>query len=152
MPVPQSPLTVLTRAQVRDVDRRAIEEYGLPSVVFMENAGRNAAELLRELGIDGHVSICCGKGNNAGDGFVVARHLENAGIQVEVLLAAPSQTLTGDAAIHFAILRRAGTPMIEPPEPSADIGAVWKIKLQRADWIVDGILGTGKRSSAASAF
>ena len=67
----------MSRDEVRAVDRRAIEEYGIPGVVLMENAGRGAAELLVELGIDGPVIICAGRGNNGGDGFVIARHLEN---------------------------------------------------------------------------
>jgi NAD(P)H-hydrate repair Nnr-like enzyme with NAD(P)H-hydrate epimerase domain len=70
----------LTREQVRDVDRHAIDDYGMLGLVLMENAGRNSAELLRSLGIKGPVAICCGKGNNGGDGFVIARHLEIAGV------------------------------------------------------------------------
>ena len=61
----------LTREQVRDVDRLAIDDYGMLGLVLMENAGRNSAELLRTLGISGRVTICCGKGNNGGDGFVM---------------------------------------------------------------------------------
>jgi NAD(P)H-hydrate epimerase len=140
LPAPQFSLT---RDQVRDVDRRAIGEYGMPGLVLMENAGRNAAALLLQLGIDGPVVICCGKGNNAGDGFVVARHLENAGIEVAVLPAVPSATLSGDAAVNFGILRRAGTVVIEPP--AAGIESLWRTELARADWIVDALLGTGTR-------
>ena len=73
--------TPLSREQVRDVDRRAISEYGMPGVVLMENAGRGAAELLIELGIAGRVVICAGKGNNGGDGYVIARHLRNRGFR-----------------------------------------------------------------------
>jgi NAD(P)H-hydrate epimerase len=140
---------VLTRAQVRDVDRCAIEQYGLPGIVLMENAGRNAASLLLELGIQGQVAICCGKGNNAGDGFVMARHLENCGVDVVVLLAVPSSVLRGDAAINFAVLSRAGTPVVEP---SADVASVWKEKLSRADWIVDALLGTGMHGALREPF
>src|SRR6266404_1860869 len=76
----------LTRDRVRDVDRRAFAEYGLPGVVLMENAGRGAAELLVPLGVSGRVVICAGKGNNGGDGYVIARHLELRGIATTVLL------------------------------------------------------------------
>lgn len=131
---------VLTRAQVRDVDRRAIDEYGLPGLVLMENAGRNAAELLQRLGVHGPVVICCGKGNNAGDGFVIARHLENSGVDVRVLLAASSASLSGDAAVNFGVLKRAGTPVVDAPD---DIASTWRDDLVRADWIVDALLGTG---------
>src|SRR5271155_5836037 len=96
----------LTRAQVRDIDRRAIEEFGVPGVVLMENAGRGAAEILLSLGAGGPVAICCGKGNNGGDGFVIARHLDNHGLAVRVLLFARPDELTGDAEINFDIVRR----------------------------------------------
>jgi NAD(P)H-hydrate epimerase len=131
----------LTRAQVRDVDRRAIDEYGLTGLVLMENAGRNAAELLLQLGIHGPVVICCGKGNNAGDGFVLARHLEIAAVPVSVLLAAPSSSLIGDALVNFGVLRRAGTRIVEPSD--GGIAGAWSRELAQADWIVDALLGTG---------
>lgn len=132
---------VLTRAQVRDVDRRAIDGYGLTGLVLMENAGRNAAELLLQLGINGPVMICCGKGNNAGDGFVLARHLENAGVPVNVLLAVPSSSLSGDALVNFGVLRRAGTRIVEPSD--FGITRIWQPELAQADWVVDALLGTG---------
>ena len=144
-----SPPLVLTRAQVREVDRRAIEDYGLPGLVLMENAGRNTADLLRELGIHGPVVICCGKGNNAGDGFVVARHLVNCGFDVRVLLATASSSITGDAATNFAVLRRAGISVVEA---HADIVTAWRAELARADWIVDALLGTGTQGTVREPF
>lgn len=145
-----SPLPlVLTRAQVREIDRRAIDDYGLPGLVLMENAGRNAAHLLRELGIGGPVVICCGKGNNAGDGFVMARHLENNGFDVRVLLSTPASSFTGDAATNFAVLQRAGTPFVEAP---ADIMTAWRGELAGADWIVDALLGTGTQGLVREPF
>ena len=143
-----APLT-LTRAQVREVDRRASDDYGLAGLVLMENAGRNAAELLQKLGICGPVVLCCGKGNNAGDGFVIARHLENSGVEVRVLLATPSSSFTDDAAVNFAVLRRAGTPIVEAP---ADIATAWRDELARADWIVDALLGTGTQGTVREPF
>ena len=144
-----SPPCVLTRAQVREVDRRAGDDYGIPGLVLMENAGRSAADLLRELGIHGPVVICCGKGNNAGDGFVIARHLENHGLDVRVLLATPTSSITGDAAANFAVLRRAGTRVVEAP---ADIVTAWRDELARADWIVDALLGTGTQGTVREPF
>ena len=129
-------LRPLTREAVRDVDRRAIEEFGMLGIVLMENAGRNSAELLKSLGIDGRVVVCCGKGNNGGDGFVIARHLENEGIDVKVLLSVPATSLTGDAAANLKILERAQTPLILPPFE-------WDRELADAAWIVDALLGTG---------
>src|SRR5882757_2412052 len=96
----------LTRAEVRELDRRAIEEFGVPGVVLMENAGRGAAEVLRSLGTPGPVVICCGKGNNGGDGFVIARHLDNTGVAVSVWLFARPEELTGDAAVNYHIIER----------------------------------------------
>lgn len=145
-----TPPTVLTRDQVREVDRRAIEDYGLIGLVLMENAGRNAASLLQQLGINGPVVICCGKGNNGGDGFVIARHLENAGVDVKVLMAVPSSSLTGDAAVNFHILQQAGTRVVEPPVE--DQHAFWSQELTRADWVVDALLGTGLQGELREPF
>jgi NAD(P)H-hydrate epimerase len=77
----------LSRAEVRDLDRRAIDEFGVPGVVLMENAGRGAAELLMRLNPDRQpVNILCGPGNNGGDGFVIARHLDFHGYPVHIWL------------------------------------------------------------------
>ncbi len=141
---------VLTRAQVRDVDRRAIEQYGMSGLVLMENAGRNAAQLLLQLGINGDVVICCGKGNNAGDGFVIARHLENAGSSVTVLLAGPSTSLAGDAAVNFGVLQKSGTRIIEPSP--TNLSGLWQSELASADWIVDALLGTGTSGALREPF
>ena len=135
----------LTCEQVRDVDRRAVDEYGMLGLVLMENAGRNSAELLRSMGILGRVVICCGKGNNGGDGFVIARHMENAGVDVRVLLCIPASSLSGDAAANFRILERARTPIISPPFD-------WRTELSGADWIVDALLGTGTQGTLREPF
>ncbi|HJQ81070.1 MAG TPA: NAD(P)H-hydrate epimerase, partial [Lacipirellulaceae bacterium] len=95
---------LLTREQSRELDRRATDEYGIPSIVLMENAGRGCVDVLERLGIDGPVAILCGKGNNAGDGFVIARHLEIRGHECRVILLCPPNELRGDAAANFAIL------------------------------------------------
>ena len=84
---------VLTREQSRQLDRRAIDEYGIASLVLMENAGRGTVDVLERLGINGPVVILCGKGNNAGDGFVIARHLEIRGHACKVLLLFPPRNL-----------------------------------------------------------
>ncbi len=132
----------LTRDQVRAVDRRAIEEFGVPSVVLMENAGRGAAEVLLALGVRGPVVVCCGKGNNGGDGFVIARHLDNRGIAVRVLLFARPEELSGDAAINHGILARAGVPVDVRAESTVDAEALRR-ELAAAEWVVDALFGTG---------
>ena len=135
------PARTLTREQVREIDRRAIEDYGLPGVVLMENAGRGVAELLVRLGIAGPVVLCAGRGNNGGDGFVIARHLENRGDDVRVLLFCDPGDLRGDAAVNYRVLEKAGTPLgIMGTAPDAD---ELDEELARADWIVDALLGTG---------
>lgn len=136
-----APSFTLTRSQVRDVDRRAIEEYGLPGVVLMENAGRGAVDFLCRLGCSGPVVICAGKGNNGGDGFVMARHLAIRGIAAQVVLCCEANQLHGDAAINYKVLQRAGLAGIElGTEVTCERLAPL---LSTADWIVDALLGTG---------
>jgi NAD(P)H-hydrate epimerase len=134
----------LSRSEVREVDRRAIEEYGLPGVVLMENAGRGCAELLLLEGclVEGsRVIICCGKGNNGGDGFVIARHLEIRGMRAGVILTCEPSELRGDAAVHFRVIDRAGLPITIAASAEA-----WRDadrRLGEAAWLVDALLGTG---------
>lgn len=135
--------TTLTRAQVRQVDRRAIETYGISGLVLMENAGRGVVDRLCEIGIDGPVVVCCGKGNNAGDGFVIARHLDLRGFDVRVLLWAVAEELSGDAAANFRILQKTDVP-IEVFGDAADPQRLDGF-LAGAGWIVDALLGTGAR-------
>lgn len=142
----------LTRDQVRDVDRRAIEAYGLPGIVLMENAGRNAAALLHAAagrpGPAGPVAVACGPGNNGGDGFVIARHLENLGHDVRVLLACAPAGYRGDAAINCAVAERSGGAV---HVLAAADGAAWRQRLDGAAWIVDALLGTGTTGAARGA-
>lgn len=135
---------ILSRMQSREVDRLAIERYGLSGLVLMENAGRGVTDKLCELGIAGPVVVCCGRGNNAGDGFVIARHLDLRGHPVRVLLWAEPSQLTGDAAANFAILQKTDVPIEvfragDPPRPTRQLAG--------AAWIVDALLGTGARGN-----
>lgn len=133
-------IRTLTRAEVREIDRRAIEDFHVPGVVLMENAGRNAALLLHARAPAARVVIVCGKGNNAGDGFVMARHLENLGHDVRLVLACDPAELRGDAALAWRIVATSGIPVVMLPTASA---AEWEQSLSGADWIVDALLGTG---------
>lgn len=132
----------LTRAEVRSIDARAAEELGLPTLILMENAGRGAAELLRgELGTGARVAIVCGRGNNGGDGGVVARHLDAEGHAVRVVWFAAAESLRGDAAVQHGVLARAGVAQEAWDGPiERDRLDAW---LQGADWVVDALLGTG---------
>ena len=140
----------MSRDEVRDVDRRAIEEFGLPGVVLMENAARGCVDWLIELGVSGRVVICAGRGNNGGDGLVIARHLENRGLDVLVLLFADPESLRGDAAINWRVLERAGTPACVIKDATTDDD--WPSQIAEADWIIDALLGTGTRGSLREPF
>ena len=137
------PYRIVHRAEAREIDRRATEEYGIASLILMENAGRGVADVLCRLGAAGPVVVCCGKGNNAGDGFVIARHLDLRGIAVRVLVWAEPAELTGDAGVNFRILAKTDVP-IEICGPHCDRQRLVG-QLQGADWIVDALLGTGAR-------
>ena len=157
---PSPPPLVLSRAQVRALDRAAVEELGIPSIVLMENAAasieRHALQLLNTTDSpkppppQHHIVIFCGPGNNGGDGYALARRLHvhaschRAPFEVTVVsMAAPA---SADAAINDAIMRRMGIPLIDhdPQHPEATdeainarIGDVTRLLL------VDALLGTG---------
>src|SRR5213595_3427507 len=98
----------INRQQARELDRRAVEEFGMTGLVLMENAGRGVVDTLCQLGIGGPVLVCCGRGNNGGDGFVIARHLDILGVATKTLLFADPATLTGDAAVAYAVQSKCG--------------------------------------------
>ncbi len=124
----------LTREQVREVDRIAIEELGIPGIVLMENAGRNAAhEILDAFSPIARAVLFCGTGNNGGDGFVIARHLANAGVPVHIALAGKVEKLSPDAAVNYRICANMGWP----------IAAAESVELLPNDVVVDALLGTG---------
>lgn len=130
----------LTRRWVREIDRRAIEDYGMSGLVLMENAARGAVDVLMSLGCRGPVAIVCGKGNNAGDGFAMARHLELRRVPVKVLLAGDPSRLQGDAAVNYRILEKCALPIVQL-EPLDE--AVLASALSGCEWIIDALLGTG---------
>jgi NAD(P)H-hydrate epimerase len=132
----------VTRAEARALDRRAMDEFGIPGIVLMENAGRGIAELLLALGVQGRVVVCCGKGNNGGDGLVVARHLANASVWVRVLLFARPEDLCGDAAVAYRMFCACGIETIPFHEPDLNEDELRR-ELALADWVVDGLFGSG---------
>ncbi len=137
----------LGRDEIREIDRKAIEEYGIPGILLMENAGRNVAEEVEKmlLGTDrARVAIFCGKGNNGGDGFVIARHLHNKGVGVSVYLMkeVPSALSGGDASTNLQILRNMGLEIEELEK--GHIEEIGKV-LHNYNVIVDAIFGTGLR-------
>jgi NAD(P)H-hydrate epimerase len=133
----------LTREQVREVDRRAAEEFGLPSLVLMENAGRSAAELLMKLNPGQRPTlILCGKGNNGGDGLVIARHLDNHGWPVQVHLFADPNGLKGDAAVNCQVALRSQVPVAAHPGRVLDGYLAGQFRSFEG-WFVDALFGTG---------
>lgn len=142
---------LLSREEARALDQRAMQELGVPGVVLMENAGRGIAELLRSLGVQGLVVVCCGRGNNGGDGFVIARHLDNARVPVRVLLFARPDQLAGDAAVNYQILQRSGFPVVTAEMEPLD--EVWlRQELSLADWVVDALFGSGLKGAIRPPF
>ncbi|HXU12475.1 MAG TPA: NAD(P)H-hydrate dehydratase [Candidatus Binatia bacterium] len=137
-------MEILTSQQMRQVDRRAIRKFGLPEAVLMENAGRCVLEVLKLLDDDlqaRRILLLCGKGNNGGDAFVLARHLRREGLPFTALLFGRRDEVRGAAAIHLRALESLG---VVPTEVRGE--ASWKAArglLGPADLIVDGILGTG---------
>ena len=147
-----TPPPTLSRDQSRRLDQRAQDDFSLPGLVLMENAGRAVADTLVRIGATSPVLICCGKGNNAGDGFVIARHLDLRGIEVRVLLFASPTDLQGDALANFDVIRRSGLPIDifiwGDGDGPLTVEAALTDHLQGASWIVDALLGTGAKGSA----
>jgi len=130
----------LTRAQVREIDRRATADYGIPSIVLMENAARGATDIAMEMlgGINtpGAV-ILTGGGNNGGDGLAIARHLHIRGVKTIVVLAAPLDKYKGDAAINLDIVQK--IPLFLTTPQDADL----TLYLTSNHLIIDALFGTG---------
>ncbi|TWU00016.1 Bifunctional NAD(P)H-hydrate repair enzyme Nnr [Botrimarina colliarenosi] len=138
----------MNREEVRAFDRDAIERLGLPGVVLMENAGRGCVEVLERLGVGGPVLVVCGKGNNGGDGFVIARHLAVRGYDCRVALGADPADLAGDARVMFEALTHCGVPILDESGVNAGLMLQELDALSRdAAWIVDALLGTGVKGS-----
>lgn len=132
----------LNRQWIREVDRRAIEDYGMSGLVLMENAARGVVDVMQRLDLLGKsIAVCCGKGNNGGDGFAIARRLDLLGASVRVFAFCDRAELRGDAAANFAILQKCELPM-------SCYGAQFdettlRREMAGCDVIVDALLGTG---------
>jgi NAD(P)H-hydrate epimerase len=129
----------LSRDEVRSIDRRAADEFGLSTLVLMENAGRGAFEILGgAISPPARVVVACGPGNNGGDGGVVARHLDAAGYAVVVAWFAPADKIAGDANVQHRILEASRIDQRHWLD-ATDLDDLFA----DASWIVDGLLGTG---------
>ena len=127
---------------MREIDQAAIKQYGLSSLVLMENAGRAVAEAVlaqKKFLADGRVGVFCGTGNNGGDGLVAARHLHNAGCRVEVLLVGRAAELKPDAAANYQILKKSGYAVAEIPTEGANLMRLCR----RFRLVIDAMFGVG---------
>ena len=148
MAIPYKPGDPLTVQEIRELDILTIEHVGIPGIVLMENAARSAAESIHAALLDpeqAKVVVLCGPGNNGGDGFVIARHLKNAGVNVAVIMATPREKPRGDAGINLGIFERMEGTILHATDPEQ----MPKVRLQiaAADIIVDALLGTGSQGA-----
>src|SRR5712671_653001 len=137
-------MRVLNAAQMREADRRTTDDIGIPSLVLMENAGRQAVAAMEAMYgelLEHQVAVLCGRGNNGGDGFVVARTLLQRGVDVAVFLIGRVAEVRGDARINLEILGRLGLTVVEIADSQA-----WELHFSEVGdctLIVDAIFGTG---------
>lgn len=131
----------LSREQARRIDNHAATVCHVPPVCLMENAGRSCADVLLSQSCSGPVLVCCGKGNNGGDGLVMARHLIIRGVDVRIVVCGHPQDLTALAAENLRILTSNGVPILEF-EPAREWNSFSAVA-QGVEWVVDALLGTG---------
>ena len=137
-------MRVLNTEQMREADRRTIEDIGIPSIVLMENAGRQAVAAMEaafeDLGTN-RVGVLCGRGSNGGDGFVIARTLLQRGVEPLVFLLGSVTDVRGDARTNLDILGQVGLTVVEITNAQE-----WELhfsEISECDLIVDAIAGTG---------
>ncbi|MBX3362135.1 MAG: NAD(P)H-hydrate epimerase [Phycisphaeraceae bacterium] len=139
---------MLTREDCRNIDRLASEQYGMPSIVLMENAARSIAEACMDRvvprGSKPTVLVFAGTGNNGGDGFAAARHLTNRGCRVGLILAGAIDRVRGDALTNLTVAQRSNIPaaILDPDHPER----VWNDlpdAFAKPHIVLDALLGTG---------
>jgi hydroxyethylthiazole kinase-like uncharacterized protein yjeF len=143
-------LPVMSREQVRDFDKWAINQIHIPGVVLMENAGGGCAgfiaDYMRDRGLE-KACIFAGTGNNGGDGFVIARHLYNAGLEAGIVICGDWQKIGGDAKINLDIARNMGLSISTVDPADENIAGKLKDIVEDAGLVVDAVLGTGLHGS-----
>jgi len=140
-------MLIVTASEMAQLDRRTIEEIGIPGIVLMENAGRGAAAFYRQVILDlvkRRIAVVAGSGNNGGDGFVLARLFHEQGATVRVVCLRPPEKLQGDALTNFRILSRLAVEVFVWDENN-DFSNQLKW-IEEAEVIIDAILGTGLSS------
>lgn len=139
----------LSRDEVRQIDSTAIERYGMSGLVLMENAGRGAAETIAPLLNGRRAILLCGKGNNAGDGYVIARHLQLLGCEAEIFQLSDPGELRGDALVNWQIAEHAELLRRVVSEELRQ--SAWA-ELAAAEVIVDAMVGTGASGALREPF
>jgi NAD(P)H-hydrate epimerase len=132
----------LLRDEVRRVDACAIETLGIPGVILMENAGRRTTDVAWEMlsFAEGNaVAVVAGGGNNGGDGFVIARHLDLRGADVCIYLTSPTDKLSGDALTNYQAAVALELEVVDLSDSPADLAS----RLAGVDLVVDAVGGTG---------
>jgi NAD(P)H-hydrate epimerase len=146
-------MRLVKASEMQEMDRLTIQQLGIPGPVLMENAGRAAARFFLEhfKPENGtHVLCLCGPGNNGGDGYVMARYLHQAGLRVSVIILAALEKIAGDARLNLEIIQRLGFEIKEVIDLQQ--WALLEPSLLEADYIIDGLLGTGLNSNVAGLY
>jgi NAD(P)H-hydrate epimerase len=144
-------MKVVTTHTMQEIDRQAIEEFGIPGLDLMENAGQSCVDaLISGFGPTGSATIIAGKGNNGGDGYVIARLLRQAGWNVIVHVLAERSQISGDAAINLERLPHDIVAYAPPHE--CQVPARYRDDITRADVIVDAMLGTGLQDDVSGIY
>ncbi|MCF8025845.1 MAG: NAD(P)H-hydrate dehydratase [Desulfobacteraceae bacterium] len=144
---------ILTADEMREMDRRTIENFGLPGRLLMENAGRGAVRAIFSVWPDVYTrsaAVIAGKGNNGGDGFVIARYLFQHGVDVSVYLLAERGRVKGDAAANLELIETLGLQVTEMPDELSF--SQYKEEIAGNDLLIDAILGTGLDSEVKGYF
>ncbi len=141
-------MRILNTRQMREADRTTIEAIGIPSMVLMENAGRQVAAAIEASyaeALEDRIAVLCGRGSNGGDGFVVARTLMQRGVEVSVFVIGALAGITGDARANLEILGRLGLSVVEIQDEQT-----WELhfsEIAQCSLIVDALVGTGLSSA-----
>jgi hydroxyethylthiazole kinase-like uncharacterized protein yjeF len=143
-------MRVVTAQTMQEIDKRAIEEYGIPGLQLMENAGRSSVEeIIAEFGLNGSCVVMAGKGNNGGDGHVIARLLGQKGWSVKVIILADREQVAGDAAVN---LEKLPGSVINYCSHEGQLSSLYMEEIFQADVIVDALLGTGLCSNVSGIY
>jgi len=135
-------MRILTSEQMANIDRRAIEDFGIPSIVLMENAASAVADVIeRHFSEAEAVALFCGTGNNGGDGFAVARHLRNRGVEPRIFLLGDRGRLEGDAKTNFDICLKMEIDVDDVTTEEELLESL--AHASECDVVVDALFGTG---------